>query len=381
MSEIIVTQGDTHDAPATGKVKIYAKTDGKVYRKIPDGTETELGGGAGGGHVIADEYNSLPNRSTLNFFGNGVAVSDNSVNDLTNVSIPGSHIIQDEGSSRVTRAYLNFIGPSVTATDNSGSNRTDVTIASREVLTADRTYYVATTGSDSNNGLAVGTPFLTIQKAIDVAATLDCSIYNIIIQVGDGTHVTNSITCKNIIGSGTVTIQGNSSTPSSVIIDGGFAKTIPGTVYEIWYFKLIKSSGTATTAINANGGAAINIKDLEFGAGFTYQIFISTVARVFSRTAYVISGGASYHLYISRGGDFLTVTGCTIATGLAFAYFAYGTTNSGIAYSGTINLSGTMPAGTRYIAVFNAVINTIGGGPNYFPGNIAGSTTTGGQYV
>lgn len=32
--------------PASGKVVIYAKADGKVYRKDDGGTETELGGGA-----------------------------------------------------------------------------------------------------------------------------------------------------------------------------------------------------------------------------------------------------------------------------------------------------------------------------------------------
>lgn len=33
--------------PAAGTVKVYAKSDGKIYRKDDAGTEAELGGGAG----------------------------------------------------------------------------------------------------------------------------------------------------------------------------------------------------------------------------------------------------------------------------------------------------------------------------------------------
>ena len=60
----------------------------------------------------------------------------------------------------------------------------------REQLTANRTYYVRTDGSDGNNGLAnsSGGAFLTIQKAIDTVAALDLSIYNVTVQVADGTY-------------------------------------------------------------------------------------------------------------------------------------------------------------------------------------------------
>ena len=37
--------------------------------------------------------------------------------------------------------------------------------------------------------------------------------------------------------------------------------------------------------------------------------------------------------------------------------------------------------GVRYNVVNNAVISTNGGGANFFPGNSAGSSGTGGQYV
>jgi hypothetical protein len=38
-------------------------------------------------------------------------------------------------------------------------------------------------------------------------------------------------------------------------------------------------------------------------------------------------------------------------------------------------------AGTKFVAASNAVIDTAGSGVNFFPGNGAGSTQTGGQYI
>jgi len=65
-------------------------------------------------------------------------------------------------------------------------------VSDREILTADRTYYVATTGNDGNSGLTVGSPFLTLQKAIDViAGDLDIRGYNLTIQLADGTYTTD----------------------------------------------------------------------------------------------------------------------------------------------------------------------------------------------
>ncbi len=50
------------------------------------------------------------------------------------------------------------------------------------------------------------------------------------------------------------------------------------------------------------------------------------------------------------------------------------TNTAGISWSGTAT-------GVRYNVQSNAVVDTGGGGANYFPGNAAGSTATGGQYI
>jgi len=49
--------------------------------------------------------------------------------------------------------------------------------------------------------------------------------------------------------------------------------------------------------------------------------------------------------------------------------------------AGTCPWSGGTVAGQRYLGQQNGVIQTLGGGANYFPGNVAGSLDTGGQYT
>ena len=46
--ELTFVEDDTHNNPPSGKVKIYAKTDGGVYKLDSAGNETSLGGGSGG---------------------------------------------------------------------------------------------------------------------------------------------------------------------------------------------------------------------------------------------------------------------------------------------------------------------------------------------
>jgi hypothetical protein len=255
----------------------------------------------------------------------------------------------------------------------------------REYLTAGRTYYVRTDGNDSNNGLA-NTPagaFLTIQHAVDVVCTaIDINSQIVTIQVVDGTYNYNAaVVLKDYVGIGPIWLQGNTTTPANVPLSVTGASAIIATSGN-WVIKgfSITSTGANSDGISVDGLARVTYTQVNFGACGRYHVFGSSGATVIGTGAYSISGGGYGHLgggantRIGLSSATVTVTGTPAFTTFALATFAstmefYSTTFSGAA------------TGKRYEATLNAVIYTSAGGANFFPGDSAGTTTTGGQYA
>lgn len=251
----------------------------------------------------------------------------------------------------------------------------------RQVLAAARTYYVRTDGSDSNTGFAdtSGGAFLTIQKAIDVTAALDVSIYNVTISVGAGTFTT-ALTLKDPVGAGLVTISGAGAT---TIISTTSANAVTFTSsykYALASMKLVTTT-TGYTLISA-GPALLNLgSSIEFGATAFYHINANFGGVVVCNSNYTISGGGLIHWFadnrsaIIAAGITITLSG-TPAFSTRFA----GCTNLALLRVNGNTFSGSA-TGTRYDVSANGVINTAGGGANYLPGDAAGASATGGQYI
>lgn len=252
----------------------------------------------------------------------------------------------------------------------------------REILTATRTYYVRTDGNDSNTGLTntAGGAFLTIQKAVNTLATLDSNGFNVTVRVADGTYLTNAVTLKDMIGTGTVIINGNTTTPANVIIDGGFYKAVNNTHYTIQGFKFNITSSTFTTAFQNDGTATIFVSSFILGTGYSAHFSASGGGVIYIAGSYTILGGATYHC-IAGFSSFIKAASITVTlTGTpAITYFCYSTRLGAISME-AITYSGSA-TGQRYYIDTNSIIYTGGGGANYFPGNVAGATATGGQYV
>jgi len=251
-------------------------------------------------------------------------------------------------------------------------------VTGREILTAARTYYVATTGSDSADGLTVGTPFLTIQKAVDViSATLDVGIYQVTIQVADGTYAA-TIALRRIIGNLASILQGNLTTPANVNITGNIVGLDSG----YWKLRDFKVSNAGNYCIRSEGYSYIDFGNLNFGASSSVHLWAERGGRIVAASNYAISGAALAHAYATNGGYIqlanrtLTLTGTpAFSWGFLFADRACGMFEMySMAFSGSAT-------GKRYMLSKNSVCFTNGAATTYFPGNVAGTTETGGQYI
>jgi hypothetical protein len=253
--------------------------------------------------------------------------------------------------------------------------------AIRPLLTAALTYYVRTDGNDSNDGLTDSAEgaFLTVQHAVDVVSTIDNGSNPVTIQLGDGTYVTDVVLLKNPVGAGNVYIKGNSGTPSNVVIDGGFTKNMPGNIFYLQDFKLIKSTSTYPVAIGTQYGAFIVFSGIEFGTGFTIHLNATSTSTLYANGNYVISGGCTYHAVAETHATILLDPITITLTGTpAFTVFAVVQNVGIIRTNATFSGSAT---GYRYVADSNAVINTFGAGASYLPGDAAGWTSNGGIYL
>lgn len=258
----------------------------------------------------------------------------------------------------------------------------------RETLSAARTYYVRTDGSDTNTGLvdSAGGAFLTIQKAINVVyGTLDLAGYAVTIDVGNGTYTGAISVTSPQVGAGAVTIFGDTTTPSNVVISvtSSTAVTVSGFGTKLSLSGVKIATTTSGNGIYATAGGVVNITGkCEFGTCVSAHMVTDTQGVINCISVnYNITGGGTTHMNSSQGGQIVVFGNTVTLTGTpAFSVqFARGTGTAFIAALSVTYSGGA--TGTRYYVDTNAVVTTGGGGANYFPGNAAGSTATGGQYA
>jgi hypothetical protein len=284
------------------------------------------------------------------------------------------------GGSGASPSATTPLGDLATAAVGTSLNyaRADHVHPGREVLTANRTYFVLTTGSDSNTGLVntSGGAFLTIQKAIDTAIALDLAIYNVTIQVGDGTY-TGAVVLKSYLGAGPIILQGNTTTPSNVVISTTSADAInAGSVEGTWKIDGFKLQ-TTTSGYGLNvANSFVDHYRVNYGACANGHIAASGHAKVYLNSNITVSGGSGGFLFAINQGVIIAQAALTVTMSgtPAFSGQTVNATNMGEISIGNITWSGAA-TGTRFNSSGLAALIT-GGTSGSIPGNVAGTGTT-----
>lgn len=183
---IIVPEIASPSTPASGTVKVYAKSDGKVYRMDDAGTEAELGGSGSSPSVISpsqitsdqDDYNptGFADSTHIRISGDGgidaitsmSSQSDGETKTFVNVGdyslyFPGEHPDGTAANRIITGKDLFLLpGDSITFMYDNTSSRWRLINTSYLPTTGNQIYYIASPGSvtaGDNNELftAVGT--------------------------------------------------------------------------------------------------------------------------------------------------------------------------------------------------------------------------------
>lgn len=283
-------------------------------------------------------------------------------------------------------------------------------------LTADKTFYVnQTTGSDTldnGRGESADKPFASLQNCINfVADNYNLSDYDAIISIAEGYSSLSEIILKayNTV-SGIIVISGPDQNDVSKVKLGRI-RLENSSIYRLQDLTCKSSNaGTIMVCVNALAGridlqnVLVDISESVVSSGSLYALAAENTGfiRIYATDSNEVKNGCTIKigsamsatticaLSASSGGSIQfsadvaidgdgTLTQTVVATNLGVVR----RTLSALVNPGRLPLvtaTGTV-TGSRYRASGNGIIASSGGGEEFFPGTIAGTTNTGGQYT
>jgi hypothetical protein len=305
--------------------------------------------------------------------------------------------IEDEGDSIDTAVTkINFTGSGVIVSPIV-SGEVVVTIpggvvgSGREILTANRTYYVRTDGSDSNTGLlnTPGGAFSSLLAARDAIRRIDGNGFEVTVQIGNGTYTVSNpegVVFSGFVGVSRIRLIGNTTTPTSVTIQGGAGIaqftaliTFSGDILGIVDGVSITNTQPSGQGIAIERASYVELRNNNFGAVTNSAIRVSG-GEYWQAGNFSISGGGANAQFLNVDGGgvaSLNLAGtCTITNNPVFSRFALVSSSLLNWVPSNFTFSGTAQ-GSRHFVTNNGTLNQYGISGS-FPGNSAGTVNAGG---
>lgn len=202
---------------------------------------------------------------------------------VTNHGLTSAAPIVFSGTTAPTGITFGTVYYANVLTANTFTIYTTPALTTQVTYTGSGTNVIVRTGNDNNIGFGtngVNTALLTLQKAIDLVAAIDSSIYDVTIQVCDGLHAhTGTIEFKSMGGAGKVIIVGNTTTPANCTFRclGGasvvhFRSFYLSTVYDLRGFTM-ENNQASLIGLSVVGGSVL-VSFLRIGVGTQPYLFI-----------------------------------------------------------------------------------------------------------
>ena len=252
--------------------------------------------------------------------------------------------------------------------------------AAHNALTAARTYYIRSGGSDQNDGLSPAAALATVAGAKAKLRRLKTNGYAVTLDLGEGTWPAISFLEGEVGDAAVVILNGAGSSLTTVSSAGSYAVRISN-LAACFTVRNIGITCSGGTGLDANDLLRLDVSNLRFGpCGGTMLNLQLTHGLV--GAGLVIDGGAAIAFGCANGSylrvhQAITLVGTphfsstfTLASGCSFSFW------SGATFIGEAT-------GIRYRSEYLSCIRTSGGGANFFPGDAAGvlNSTTGGYYA
>ncbi len=354
--------------------------------------------------LVANGAGADPSFQPLDLASAGVTGILSAVNGGTGIASPTAHALL-AGNAGSAMSYVgpgtaNYpliangasADPTFTPLDLAGGGITghlpfaNMPTGTRTVFTTNFNYCVdAATGSDSNTGFSPNC-WLTLQHAWDyLNSSTDLAGFSAVVDIHDGLYAffEASGSLVGSLGPSNVVFNGNVGTPANVTIthvSGAAVSASAGAQFTIQGATLVGTGALTGYCIVASTGAYVIFSAVDFSQCDFAGIAAVDFGTVISSASYTISnGGVAHAVALSSGIVKIDSTAVTVVGTPAFSDAFAVSDVLGVLHS-TSSTFGAGPTGLRYNASLNGVINTGGGGANYFPGDTPGTTSTGGQY-
>lgn len=389
--------------PSKFNIPFAASAGGGYIRAIPQASQigitngaasltdgfpplTFLPVGAGGVPPFGQDFNGLLNQTTA--WTRWQNAGGNVPYDATFATAIGGYpqgavILAASG----VNLWLNTVDNNTTNPDAGGANWIPIL----SVIQSNTTFYVNnSTGSDSNNGLTTGTAWATLAHAISALSGLNLNGFTITIQLANTGVAYPSPGIFAAPSTGTLIIQGNTASQSSYIISGagvGSGTGVIGVSSGNLFLQglTLQNTGTTNHLLLALSGGQINCQNITFTTSVTGTLalaFASQGGGITFRSGNIFSGSAGY-MWLASGGYLTMGANQVTASSPTYSIATVSAQDCGtiILSTNTWTWSGSGATGSRYLASKNGVIDTVGSGSTFFPGNSAGTNPTGGQYI